>query len=85
MPGVGFVLGGLIAAVVDPAGDVSVAGLGVLAILAVAVPLLGSKWLEYAPKRLHTKVHSTLTARSDVMVELIPGGTPIQPDSEVQT
>ncbi len=84
MPGLGFALGGVVAAVATPRATFLVAGLGVLAILALAVPLLGSKWLEYAPKRRSYKGSFDLDGEQDVVLELIPRGTPIQPDSEVQ-
>jgi MFS family permease len=45
MPGLGFVLGGVIAALFDPRAGFAVAGLGVLAVLVLAVPLLrGADW-----------------------------------------
>jgi MFS family permease len=84
MPGVGFILGGAIAALVTPRTTFLVAGLGVLAILVLATPALGAKWLEHAPQPGSYKGSSRLDANNDVVLELIPGGTPIQPDSEVQ-
>jgi hypothetical protein len=71
MPGVGFVLGGAIAAVVDPRMTFLVAGCGVLAIVVVMVPLLGANWLE-RDARLDS---SALDAHDEVVLELIPGGT----------
>ena len=44
LPAVGFVLGGLIATVYSPRATFAFAGIGVVAVVAVAVPLLGSKW-----------------------------------------
>ena len=45
MPGVGFALGGLIAALVEPAGRRFWSpGLGVFAIVVLAIPLLGRNW-----------------------------------------
>ena len=45
MPGLGFVLGGVITAFFDPRAGFAVAGLGVLAVLLLAVPLLrGADW-----------------------------------------
>jgi MFS family permease len=84
MPGLGFALGGVVAAVATPRATFLVAGLGVLAILAVAIPLLGAKWLEYAPKHGSNKGASSLDANKDVVLELLPGGTSIKPSSEVQ-
>jgi MFS family permease len=40
MPGVGFLLGGVIAYVFDPRVSFVIAGVGVLAVVAVSVPLL---------------------------------------------
>ena len=40
MPGVGFILGGVVAAVLDPRASFVVAGVGALTVLAVAAPLL---------------------------------------------
>jgi MFS family permease len=84
MPGLGFALGGAIATLATPRTTFLVAGLGVLVILALAVPMLGGKWLEYAPKRRSYKGSFNLDGGKDVVLELIPGGMPIQPDSEVQ-
>jgi MFS family permease len=62
MPGVGYVLGGAVAAAQDPRATFYVAGAGVLAITAVAAPVLGSSW----------PAGSKLNADDEVMVELIP-------------
>jgi MFS family permease len=80
MPGVGFVLGGLIAAIVSPRATFLVAGLGVLAIVAIATPILGSKWADRAP----TYGSSNLDGSNDVVLELIPGSRPTQSDREVR-
>jgi hypothetical protein len=45
MPGLGFVLGGVIAYVVDPRASFVIAGAGVLAVVALSAPLLGrTEW-----------------------------------------
>jgi MFS family permease len=45
MPGVGFLLGGVIAELLNPRASFVTAGVGALAVLAVAVPLLrGAEW-----------------------------------------
>ena len=45
MPGVGFILGGVITEVLDPRAGFAVAGGGVLAVLLLAMPLLrGAEW-----------------------------------------
>ncbi|HET9676668.1 MAG TPA: MFS transporter, partial [Solirubrobacterales bacterium] len=45
MPGVGFALGGLIAALASPRLTFFIAGCGVIAIVAVMGPILGTNWL----------------------------------------
>jgi MFS family permease len=79
MPGVGFAVGGGIAALASPRATFLVAGLGVLAIVALATPLLGSKW----PERVTTFGSNELDGTNDVVLELIPGSAPIQSDAEV--
>jgi MFS family permease len=69
MPGVGFAVGGVIAAVVSPRMTFLVAGCGVLAIVVVMAPLLKGKWLE----RDEVSVLPALDGQDDVVVELIPG------------
>jgi MFS family permease len=50
MPGVGFLLGGAVAALLSPRASFLVAGAGVLAVVAVAAPLLRrASWGEPAP------------------------------------
>jgi MFS family permease len=87
MPGAGFVLGGAVAAALSPRATFLVAGVGVIAIAALAVPALGGKWLEDAAKPRSYKGSFNLDGSNIVVLELIPGGTggtPSQPDSEVQ-
>lgn len=77
MPGVGFVLGGAIAALVNPRMTFLAAGSGVIAIVVVMAPLLGTGWLE------HDEGSSpVLDDHDDVVVELIPGGLPDRPSIE---
>jgi len=68
MPGIGFVAGGLIASFADPRTTFLVAGLGVFAIVAVSVPLLGRKWAANGAKERPGEVD----AADEIMVELIP-------------
>jgi MFS family permease len=87
MPGLGFVLGGAIAALASPRTTFLLAGLGVLAILAVAAPLLGREWAGRAAMQRSNKGSSELDGGNKLVLELLPGstgGTPIQPDTEVQ-
>lgn len=69
MPGVGFALGGLIAALVSPRMTFLVAGSGVIAIVVVMAPLLRGNWLENG----EITQAPSLDGRDDVVVELLPG------------
>jgi len=69
MPGLGYVLGGVLTAYMDPRVTFLIAGLGVIAIVAVATPLLGTNWFERGGK---TGSKEDLDADSEIMVELIP-------------
>jgi MFS family permease len=80
MPGIGFAVGGLIAALVTPRATFLVAGLGVIAIVALATPALGRKW----PERAASSGSNALDGGDDVVLELIPGRTPSQSNSEVE-
>lgn len=79
MPGFGFVLGGVVAAVASPRTTFLVAGAGVFAIVAVVAPFLGDKW----PERSGMSNSNELDGGNDVVLELLPGGLPIQSDAEV--
>jgi MFS family permease len=82
MPGIGYLVGGLIASVASPRATFLVAGLGVLAIVAVATPLMGTKW----PQNKEKTGPEALDAEEPLMVELIPVGerpTPARSVSEV--
>ncbi len=70
MPGVGYLVGGLIATGHDPRATFLVAGLGVFAIVAIATPMLGTNW----PEQKSTNDPSDLDALGGVVVELIPAG-----------
>ncbi len=72
MPGVGYLLGGLIAAATTPRTTFLVAGLGVLAIAALAAMIMGRKW----PDSREKADRNAVDAEAEIMVELIPvGGT----------
>ncbi len=82
MPGVGYLLGGLIASGGSPRTTFLVAGLGVFAIVAIAALVMGKKW----PERREKTGPEGLDAEEEIMVELIPvGGNrgPDRSDSEV--
>jgi MFS family permease len=72
MPGVGFALGGVIAALASPRMTFLAAGSGVIAIVIVMAPILGANWLE----REEGSEGAALDGRGDVVVELIPGAIP---------
>jgi MFS family permease len=78
MPGVGFAVGGLIAAFVSPRMTFLVAGSGVLAIVVLMAPRLRGNWLA----RGENTGLSPLDGREDVVVELIPGRFPGYPNPE---
>jgi MFS family permease len=69
MPGVGFALGGVIAALVSPRMTFLVAGAGVMGIVVVMTPLLKGKWMESG----EVSKAASLDGRDDVVVELLPG------------
>jgi MFS family permease len=80
MPGVGFAIGGLIAAIATPRTTFLVAGLGVLAIVALIAPTLrGGR-----AGRLATAQGFPLDETNDVVLELLPGGMPTPNSSEVE-
>jgi MFS family permease len=77
MPGVGFAVGGVIAALVSPRMTFLAAGSGVIVIVVVMAPLLGTDWLEQDERSI-----TALDGREDVVVELIPRGIPDKPSTE---
>lgn len=79
-PGLGFAIGGTIAALVDPRATFLIAGIGVFAIVAIAVPALGRKWI--AP--VEDPDSFLLDGGNDVVLELIPGGRPIHKNREAR-
>ncbi len=85
MPGIGYLIGGLIAAATTPRTTFLVAGLGVLAIVALAALVMGRKW----PESREGAGETVLDAEPEIMVELIPVGAVPPPrtrsNSEVVT
>ncbi len=70
MPGVGYLVGGLIATGTSPRATFLVAGVGVLAIVAIATPIMGRKWPDNGEKA----DIKAIDAEAEIMVELIPVG-----------
>lgn len=81
MPGVGFAIGGLIAAIATPRATFLVAGLGVLAIVALIAPTLGRKGGGF----LASAQGFPLDESNCVVLELLPGGMPTSKTSEVES
>jgi predicted MFS family arabinose efflux permease len=82
MPGVGYLLGGLVATGASPRATFLVAGLGVLAIVAIFTLTLGRNWPESGEKEGSDR----RAADAEIMVELIPVGgnrPPTRSNSEV--
>ncbi|HEY2052442.1 MAG TPA: MFS transporter [Solirubrobacterales bacterium] len=80
MPGVGFALGGVLAAVASTRATFAVSGFGVLAIALLIVPLAR----DWHPSRdVRPGAEFPLDESHDVVLELLPGGMPI-PNSEVE-
>jgi MFS family permease len=80
MPGVGFAIGGLIAAIATPRTTFLVAGLGVMAIVALIGPTLAGN----RSGRLASAHGFPLDETNDVVLELLPGGMPTPNSSEVE-
>jgi MFS family permease len=78
MPGIGFAVGGVIAALLSPRMTFLVAGAGVLGIVAVMAPLLRGKWLQNS----EMSEAPSFDGLDDIVVELIPGTNSGNPDSE---
>jgi MFS family permease len=79
MPGIGFAAGGVIATVASPRTTFLVAGVGVFGLVLAAAPALGRNW----PERAASSGSSQLDEGDDVVLELIPGSSPIRPEREV--
>jgi hypothetical protein len=80
MPGVGFALGGVLAAVASTRATFAVSGFGVLAIALLIVPLARA-W--HPSREVRPDSGFPLDESHDVVLELLPGGMPI-PNSEVE-
>ena len=78
MPGIGFLLGGVVATAASPRATFLVAGAGVVATVLVMAPLLGGIWL----RRGENGGPSRVDGLDDVVVELLPGRIAANPKSE---
>jgi MFS family permease len=72
MPGVGYLLGGLITVAANPRTTFLVAGLGVMAVVVMATLLLGPGWNEETGEAGDDR----LDANNGVVLELLPGSSP---------
>lgn len=82
MPGIGFLLGGVLATAMSARATLLAAGLGVLATVALSALALGRNWSEGS----EGGDGPTLDADQEIMVELIPAGgarPPARSNSEV--
>jgi len=79
MPGVGYLVGGLIATADNPRATFVFAGGGVLVIVVVVAPILGSNW----PERAATSNSNELDGGNDIVLELLAGSRSVQSDREV--
>jgi MFS family permease len=76
MPGIGFLLGGAVAAGSGPRATYLVAGAGIFAIVALAAPTLGSRW----EKGGREPLPNGAADEDEVILELIPAGAVSGPD-----
>ncbi len=83
-PGLGYVLGGLIATGLSPRATFLAAGVGVVATAIVAAPLLGRRW-PGAGDAGDDSAPSASDASRETMLELIPGGRSTASESEKST
>ncbi|HEX5712380.1 MAG TPA: MFS transporter [Solirubrobacterales bacterium] len=74
MPGVGFIIGGVVAASASPRTAFLIAGIGVCGIVVLVTPKLGSNW----PERVKSSTPNELDGDRDVVLELIPGSRYVQ-------
>jgi MFS family permease len=82
MPGLGYVVGGLIASGFSPRATFLFAGVGVFAITAIAAPMLGAQWPLSREETSNNERPERVDAGSETMVELIPGGRSTQVEGE---
>jgi MFS family permease len=78
MPGVGFVLGGLVASVAEPRATFLVAGVGIIGIVAIASATLKGQWESVA-----TDAEAPTEVEDPIVLELIPAGRTFDAGAEV--
>ncbi|HEY1356096.1 MAG TPA: MFS transporter [Solirubrobacterales bacterium] len=83
-PGVGYVLGGLIATGFSPRATFLVAGVGVVATAIVAAPLLGTRW-PIASNAGGDAGPDSADASGETILELIPAGRSTASEGEKST
>jgi MFS family permease len=81
MPGIGFVLGGAIGAVLSTRVAFAISAFGVLAVVILIAPLARD---QRSPLRAAGEAGIPLDESDTVVLELLPGGMPI-PNSEVES
>jgi MFS family permease len=75
-PGLGYVIGGVIAAAISPRAAFVAAGVGVILIVVLAVPLLGHRWEEEGGDGQEAGAAAeNVDAEDPIMVELLPLGS----------
>jgi hypothetical protein len=82
MPGIGYLIGGLLATGTTARATLLAAGLGVLATVVLSALALGRNW----PDSRESAAQSIVNADQEIMVELIPAGgsrLPSRSNSEV--
>ncbi len=80
MPGLGIIAGGVITTVLDPRAAFLFAGGGIVVIVAIFAPLLGTRWSRQ-PQRQDSP---QLDLGNGVVLELIPGSTYAKLDPEAE-
>jgi MFS family permease len=84
-PGLGYVLGGLIATGLSPRATFLAAGAGVVATAAIAAPILGTRWPLGRGEDDVDSAQKPLQTPHETMLELIPGGRSAASEGEKST
>lgn len=78
MPGIGFLLGGVIAEFTDPRVAFYFAGAGILVIVVALTPILRAKW----PERIAISGSNRLDGGDEIVLELLPGSRSVHSERE---